>query len=72
MCFLKGVSNMNKKILMGSLCFMILSANSFATNGYLGSSYSNTLKTDQGECVHSSSFDEQSEHLADCNHNSLK
>ena len=62
---------MNKKILMSSLCSMILSANCFATNGYLGSSYSNTLKTDKGECVHSSSFDEQSQQLADCNNNSL-
>ena len=40
---------------------------SFATNGYLGTSYSNTIKGSKGDCVHSSSFNNGSDKLLECN-----
>lgn len=56
----------NKKIFI-ILSAIIFSSVSFATTGYLGSTYSNTLKSGQGECIHSSSFNSDSEQLSECN-----
>jgi hypothetical protein len=58
----------NKKtfILLSSI---MLSSISFADSGYLNTSYSNTLKSGKGECIHSSSFDSNSEKLSECNNN---
>lgn len=55
----------NKKFFV--LLTMFLSGISFATPGYLGTSYSNTIKSGQGECVHNSSFDDSNDQLFECN-----
>jgi hypothetical protein len=57
---------MVKKLLTGTLLSLVLSGTSFATSGYWGSTYSNTLKSDKGECIHSSAFNDQSEQLSEC------